>query len=74
MTSLQVLDLSFGLNQGLVMEGNFKNLCSLEILDLTDNGMNGDIAVLMDRLPQCLWDTLQELHLGSNNITGTLPF
>ncbi|CAD6247061.1 unnamed protein product [Miscanthus lutarioriparius] len=73
MTSLQVLDLSFGLNQGLVMEGNFKNLCSLEILDLTDNGMSGDIAVLMARLPQCVWDTLQELHLCSNNITGTLP-
>lgn len=54
------------------MEGNFKNLCSLEILDLTDNGMNGDIAVLMQRLPQCAWDTLQELHLGSNNINGTL--
>jgi len=66
MTSLQVLDLSFGLNQGLVMEGNFKNLCSLEILDLTENGMNGDIAVLMERLPQCALDTLQELHLGSN--------
>ncbi|KAG2577535.1 hypothetical protein PVAP13_6NG104106 [Panicum virgatum] len=73
MTSLQLLDLSFGVNHGLVMEGNFKNLCSLEILDLTDNGMNGDITVLMDILSQWGWEILKELHLYSNNFTGTLP-
>ncbi|CAO2176075.1 unnamed protein product [Urochloa humidicola] len=74
MTSLQVLDLSSNFNHGLVMEGNFKNLCSLEILDLTGNGMNVDITVLlMDRLPQCAWNVLEELHLQSNNLTGTLP-
>ncbi|CAL5011109.1 unnamed protein product [Urochloa decumbens] len=74
MTTLQVLDLSSSLNHGLLMEGNFKNLCSLEILDLTDNGMNADITVLlMDRLPQCAWNVLEELHLSYNNFTGTLP-
>lgn len=73
MTSIRVLDLSSSLNHGLVMEGNFKNLCSLEILDLTDNEINGDITLFMDRLPQCAWDVLQELHLHSNNFTGTFP-
>ncbi|KAG0522984.1 hypothetical protein BDA96_07G084400 [Sorghum bicolor] len=76
MTSLQVLDLSFGLNQGLVMEGNFKNLCSLEILDLTENGMNGDIAVLMERLPQFLigrFNALSVLDLSRNNLAGNIP-
>ncbi|PUZ50619.1 hypothetical protein GQ55_6G072000 [Panicum hallii var. hallii] len=75
MTSLQVLDLSFNFNQKrLVMEGNFNNLFSLKILDLTDNEMNRAITVLMDRLlPQRAWDILEELHLGFNNLTGTLP-
>ncbi|KAK3136871.1 hypothetical protein QOZ80_5BG0444000 [Eleusine coracana subsp. coracana] len=73
MASLQVLDLSFCLNNNLVMKGNFKNLYSLEILYITDNGMNGDIAVFMEWLSQCALDTLQELHLGHNNFTGALP-
>ncbi|RCV09222.1 hypothetical protein SETIT_2G010100v2 [Setaria italica] len=82
MSSLQVLDLSYslhsrllmkGLQNNLVMKGNYKNLCSLEILDLSDNGINGDINELMERLPQCTWDNLLELHLGDNNFTGTLP-
>jgi Leucine-rich repeat (LRR) protein len=66
MTSLQVLDLSFNFNQKrLVMEGNFNNLFSLKILDLTDNEMNRAITVLMDRLlPQRAWVILEELHLG----------
>ncbi|KAL6840803.1 hypothetical protein ACP4OV_029329 [Aristida adscensionis] len=80
-TSLKYLDLGNNILFGqfddtlenLAMEGNFKNLCSLEILDLTNNGMKGNITVLMEWLPRCLWDTLRELHLGSNNITGTLP-
>ncbi|KAL6658958.1 hypothetical protein ACP70R_002998 [Stipagrostis hirtigluma subsp. patula] len=72
MASLQVLDLSYNFNN-LVMKGNFKNLCSLEILDLTYNGMKEDITLLLKSLPQCAWDTLQELHLSSNNFTGTLP-
>jgi Leucine-rich repeat (LRR) protein len=55
------------------MKGNYKNLCSLEILDLRDNGINGDINELMERLPQCTRDKLRELHLGDNNFTGTLP-
>ncbi|TVU49570.1 hypothetical protein EJB05_00883, partial [Eragrostis curvula] len=73
MTSLQFLDLSFNLNNNLVLKGNFKNLHSLETLHLTENGMNGDIAELMDWLPQSVWDILQELHLGSNNFTGDIP-
>lgn len=79
MASLQVLHLSFGLhnnlvmNNNLVMKGNSNNLCSLEILDLSSNGINGHINELMEMLPQCTWDKLQELHLGDNNFTGTLP-
>ncbi|KAF8644716.1 hypothetical protein HU200_066356 [Digitaria exilis] len=83
MSSLQVLDLSFNnrhynlsmkvFQNNLVMKGNYKNLCSLEILDLSFNGINGDINELIGRLPPCTWDKLQELQLGLNNFTGTLP-
>jgi Leucine-rich repeat (LRR) protein len=74
MASLQVLDLSFiSGNNNLVMKGNFKNLYSLETLDVTNSGMNGDIAGFMEWLSQCALDTLQELHLGHNNFTGALP-
>ncbi|KAF7063108.1 hypothetical protein CFC21_069638 [Triticum aestivum] len=70
MTSLKVLDVSFtNLNE----TGNLKNLCCLEILDLSGNLMNGDIAVLMEGLPQCAWEKLQELHFRGNKFMGTLP-
>ncbi|KAM3253656.1 hypothetical protein ACQJBY_047635 [Aegilops geniculata] len=70
MTSLKVLDVSFtNLNE----TGNLKNLCCLEILDLSGNLMNGDIAVLMEGLPRCAWEKLQELHFRGNKFMGTLP-
>ncbi|XP_051228235.1 receptor-like protein EIX1 [Lolium perenne] len=70
MKSLKVLDLS---DTNLNKTGNLKNLCSLEILDLSTNYMNGDITVLMEDLPRCAWKTLQELHFHKNEFTGTLP-
>ncbi|CAL5077716.1 unnamed protein product [Urochloa decumbens] len=81
MTSLQMLDLSYnyndnllieGLYNNLVMKGNYKNLCSLEILDLSNNLINGDMNELIEMFPRCTRDKLQELHLGYNNFTGTL--
>ncbi|KAL6659070.1 hypothetical protein ACP70R_003110 [Stipagrostis hirtigluma subsp. patula] len=72
MTLLQVLDLSYSRNMDLklMVTGKFNNLCNLEIMDLTQNGMSGDI---MEILPQCAWKKLQELHFSLNNFTGVLP-
>lgn len=70
MTALQVLDLSF--NSKMRMR-NLKNLCSLEILYLKNNDIIGDIAVMMEGLPQCAWKKLQELDFSDNGFTGTLP-
>ncbi|VAI26664.1 unnamed protein product [Triticum turgidum subsp. durum] len=70
MTSLKVLDVSA---TNLNKTGNLKNLCSLEILDLSENRMNGDIMVLMEGLPQCTWEKLQELEFGGNKFTGVVP-
>jgi Leucine-rich repeat (LRR) protein len=53
------------------------NLCGLEILDLWNSRINGDITEFMDRLPLCTRENknsqLQELQLGNNSFTGTLP-
>ncbi|PNT66909.1 receptor-like protein EIX2 [Brachypodium distachyon] len=73
MTFLQVLDISMNSNKDMMMARNLKNLCSLEILDLSRNWINRDIAVFMERLPQCARKKLQELYLSYNSFTGTLP-
>lgn len=49
------------------------NLCNLRILQLTSSQLHGDIAELLDRLPQCSFTGLNELYLSDNNITGMLP-
>ncbi|CAD6255146.1 unnamed protein product [Miscanthus lutarioriparius] len=79
MTSLQVLDLS---NDYCLydyhdddknmrrMITNLKNLCNLEVLNLECTLLYGDVAEL---LPRCSPNKLQELDLGSNHLTGTLP-
>jgi Leucine-rich repeat (LRR) protein len=75
LTSLVVLDLSGNVNMTITQ--GLKNLCGLEILDLTDSSINIDIAELMDRLPLCTRENkslqLQELHLGYNSFAGNLP-
>jgi Leucine-rich repeat (LRR) protein len=85
MASLQFLNLSHKYNNYLAltenlarnctlqMIGNFKNLCNLEILDLTSNYMSGDMKEFLESFPQCTWEKLQWLRLGYNNFNGTLP-
>ncbi|XP_048527847.1 receptor-like protein EIX1 [Triticum urartu] len=74
MTSLKVLDLSDNnLNKTGNLKNLLKNLCCLEILDLSRNFMIGDIEVLMEGLPQCTWEILMELHFHGNGFIGTLP-
>jgi Leucine-rich repeat (LRR) protein len=73
LTSLVVLDLSGNVNMTITQ--GLKNLCGLEILDLTVSSISIDIAELMDRLPLCTRENLQlqELLLGYNSFTGILP-
>uniref|UniRef100_A0A0D3HN36 Leucine-rich repeat-containing N-terminal plant-type domain-containing protein n=1 Tax=Oryza barthii TaxID=65489 RepID=A0A0D3HN36_9ORYZ len=79
LTSLEVLDFS-GLVDAMenhyrgIMVANMTNLCNLRILDLTSSLSHGNILEILERLPQCTpWNRLNELHLGSNNISGKLP-
>ncbi|KAM3206166.1 hypothetical protein ACQJBY_061688 [Aegilops geniculata] len=72
MSSLQVLDLSNNLNMRR-MTTSFRNLCNLRILRLYSCPIDGNIKDIIGRMPQCPLNKLQELYLGSNNITGIMP-
>ncbi|KAF7046706.1 hypothetical protein CFC21_055716 [Triticum aestivum] len=72
MTSLQVLDLSFNSNMGR-MTTSFRNLCNLRSLNLLSCPIDGNIKDVMERMPQCPLNKLQELHLGNSDITGIMP-
>ncbi|KAL6885644.1 hypothetical protein ACP4OV_010423 [Aristida adscensionis] len=73
MTLLQVLDLSYNFIENVMMTENLRNLCSLEILDLTGNDITGDMTAFTEVLYLCASDKLQELYLFGNDLYGTLP-
>uniref|UniRef100_A0A0E0ML93 non-specific serine/threonine protein kinase n=1 Tax=Oryza punctata TaxID=4537 RepID=A0A0E0ML93_ORYPU len=56
-----------------MIPSSFKNLCNLKVLDLRNTNTTGDIRELIERLPNCPWNKLQQLGLSHNNIGGTLP-
>ncbi|XP_073006810.1 receptor-like protein EIX2 isoform X2 [Typha latifolia] len=68
MTSLEQLWLEDNDLIGMKPE-TLKNLCNLNILDLSWNQISGDTAELMKRLPP----KIEELDLSANNLTGSLP-
>ncbi|KAL5204514.1 hypothetical protein ABZP36_009385 [Zizania latifolia] len=73
MASLQVLDFSYNGNKA-TMARSLKSLCNLRILDLDSSLAGGDIAELLESLPQqCSSNRLEELYLPNNGMTGTLP-
>ncbi|CAO2149062.1 unnamed protein product [Urochloa humidicola] len=74
MTSLTYLDLSgISSNLSLTMK-TLKSLCNLRILSLDACFSNGNIADLIEELPQCSSENkLLELSLGSNHLTGNIP-
>jgi Leucine-rich repeat (LRR) protein len=70
MTSITRLHLSDN-NLTSTLPTAFKNLHNLEELDLSENSINGKIAVLLERFPA--ENRLQELILFENKLTGNLP-
>jgi Leucine-rich repeat (LRR) protein len=40
------------------------------VIDLGYNGIGGDITDIVERLPNCSWNKLQDLYLMESNITG----
>ncbi|KAF6986732.1 LOW QUALITY PROTEIN: hypothetical protein CFC21_004454 [Triticum aestivum] len=71
LTSLEVLKLRENHIKGMIPD-TLTSLCSLRIFELAYNDVQGDVTEFIERLPKCSWSRLQELHLGHNNITGSL--
>ncbi|KAM3413369.1 hypothetical protein ACQJBY_004508 [Aegilops geniculata] len=58
-----------------MIPGTLKNMCNVRSLDFSNNNISGDITEVIDRLPNCSWNNLQELILVGANLIGTaLPF
>ncbi|KAF7103847.1 hypothetical protein CFC21_104785 [Triticum aestivum] len=69
--SLQAL--AFSTDRLGSMTASMRNLCNLEVLDLSNSLLDENIRDTFQRLPQCSPNKLKELHLENNNITGVLP-
>jgi len=72
MTSLQFLSLS-GNAISIPTTSNMENLCNLKVLELKYCFKYGNVADLIESLPRCSTNRLQELFLGPNRLSGMLP-
>ena len=70
LTVLEGLDMGWNKIEGMI-PATLKNLCSLQSVYLAGNIIGGDVTDLIERLPNCSWNSLQELNLFEANITGT---
>ncbi|CAL4903265.1 unnamed protein product [Urochloa decumbens] len=70
LTMLEALNMGWNDIKGM-LPATLENLCSLRIIYFGGNNIGGDITDLLDRLPKCSWNNLQDLYLDEANITGT---
>jgi len=70
LTMLEALDMGWNSIEGMI-PATLKNLCRLQAVYLAENNIGGDVTDLIERLPNCSWNSLQELILFGTNITGT---
>ncbi|KAG2624106.1 hypothetical protein PVAP13_3KG103000 [Panicum virgatum] len=71
LTMFEALDMGWNSIEGMI-PATLKNLCRLQAVYLAENNIGGDVTDLIERLPNCSWNSLQELILFETNITGTL--
>ncbi|KAL6629551.1 hypothetical protein ACP70R_029316 [Stipagrostis hirtigluma subsp. patula] len=72
MTGLQVLYLQ-GNDMAGMIPATLQRLCSLRVIDLSVNRINGDMSEFMHRLPRCALRNMQLLQLSAANMSGQLP-
>ncbi|KAL7171733.1 hypothetical protein ACSBR2_036405 [Camellia fascicularis] len=72
-SSLLDLYISLSYMKAPVSDIQWGNLCNLRTLDLFGNQINGDISELIGGLVECSNSSLEELSLGSNQVSGQLP-
>ncbi|RCV38620.1 hypothetical protein SETIT_8G157500v2 [Setaria italica] len=71
LTKLHTLDMRYNEIQGMI-PSTLNRMCSLQSIHLSEVNIGGDIAHLMERIPKCSLNSLQELILDRTNITGTI--
>nr|TKW02537.1 hypothetical protein SEVIR_8G248400v2 [Setaria viridis] len=71
LTKLRTLDMGSNEIQGMI-PSTLNRMCSLQNIYLDGVNISGDIAHLMERIPKCSLNSLQELLLDRTNITGTI--
>ncbi|KAF8667146.1 hypothetical protein HU200_053334 [Digitaria exilis] len=69
LTMLETLDMGWNNMEGMI-PSTLENMCSLRSVNLSGNSIGGDITDLIQRLPKCSWNKLQELDLLQANISG----
>ncbi|CAL4903262.1 unnamed protein product [Urochloa decumbens] len=70
LTMLEFLSMGYNDFQGMI-PSTLQNLCGLQVIYLEYNNIGGDITYLIQRLPNCSWNSLQQLGLEGINIAGT---
>ncbi|KAK1363330.1 hypothetical protein POM88_038891 [Heracleum sosnowskyi] len=74
-STLVYLDLSFNHLNDTTDNVAWEQFCNLQFLDLSLNGnIRGDIGRLLRGLSSCVNNTLEELRLSTNHISGDLPY
>jgi Leucine-rich repeat (LRR) protein len=69
MTVLETLHMGSNNIKGMI-PSTLKSLCSLQTINLGYNSIGGDITDIIERLPNCSSNKLQDLYLMETNITG----
>ncbi|CAL5354777.1 unnamed protein product [Camellia sinensis] len=72
MTQLTELDLSMNAFQGEI-PNSMRNLCNLRVLHLSNNIFTGKLSTFVGSPFGCIHNSLEDLYLSSNKLSGGLP-
>ncbi|CAL5430565.1 unnamed protein product [Camellia sinensis] len=72
MTQLTELDLSLNEFEGEI-PNSMRNLCNLRVLDLSNNMFTGKLSTSIGSPFGCIHNSLEDLSLSSNKLSGGLP-
>ncbi|GMP93181.1 hypothetical protein CsSME_00043127 [Camellia sinensis var. sinensis] len=72
MTQLTELDLSLNAFEGEI-PNSMRNLCKLRVLDLSNNIFTGKLSTSVGSPFGCIHNSLEDLSLSSNKLSGGLP-
>ncbi|CAL5354722.1 hypothetical protein CsSME_00043096 [Camellia sinensis var. sinensis] len=72
LTQLTELDLSYNAFEGKI-PNSMRNLCNLRVLDLSNNKFTGKLSTSVGSPFGCIHNSLEDLSLFSNKLSGGLP-